>query len=121
LVNHDGDEALKASPVPKRASPWPADRVLPGQPACRAPDRPRPSALTAWQGLFERARLAAGQRVLSHGAACSVGSFAIQFARRRGTRVTATAAAGNLDFVRGLGADEVIDPGPSGSRSGCGA
>jgi NADPH:quinone reductase-like Zn-dependent oxidoreductase len=67
------------------------------------------SALTAWQGLFERARLAAGQHVLIHGAAGGVGGFAVQLARRRGVRVTATAAAGNLDFVRGLGADEVID------------
>src|SRR5215218_262323 len=67
------------------------------------------SALTAWQGLFERARLAAGQHVLIDGGAGGVGGFAVQLARRRGARVTATAAAGNLDFVRGLGADEVID------------
>jgi NADPH:quinone reductase-like Zn-dependent oxidoreductase len=67
------------------------------------------SALTAWQGLFERARLAAGQHVLIHGAAGGVGGFAVQLARWRGARVTATAAADNLDFVRGLGVDEVID------------
>jgi NADPH:quinone reductase-like Zn-dependent oxidoreductase len=67
------------------------------------------SALTAWQGLFERARLAAEQHVLIHGAAGGVGLFAVQLARWRGARVTATAAAANLDFVRGLGADEVID------------
>ncbi len=67
------------------------------------------SALTAWQGLFERARLAAGQHVLIHGGAGGVGVFAVQLARRRGARVTATASVGNHDFVRGLGADEVID------------
>src|SRR5436305_3589034 len=67
------------------------------------------SALTAWQGLFERGRLAAGERVLIHGGAGGVGGFAVQLARRRGARVTATASAGNVDFVRGLGADEVID------------
>jgi NADPH:quinone reductase-like Zn-dependent oxidoreductase len=67
------------------------------------------SALTAWQGLFERARLAAGQHVLIHGGAGGVGVFAVQLARWRGARVAATARAGNLDFVRGLGADEVID------------
>jgi NADPH:quinone reductase-like Zn-dependent oxidoreductase len=67
------------------------------------------SALTAWQGLFKRARLTAGEHVLIHGAAGGVGVFAVQLARRRGARVTATAGAGNLDFVRGLGADEVID------------
>ena len=67
------------------------------------------SALTAWQGLFERARLAAGEHVLIHGGAGGVGVFAVQLARRCGARVTATAGAGNLDFVRGLGAEEVID------------
>jgi len=67
------------------------------------------SALTAWQALFERARLRAGQRVLIHGAAGSVGSFAVQLARWCGSHVIGTAAAQNLDFVRALGADEVID------------
>lgn len=67
------------------------------------------SALTAWQGLVERAGLAAGQRVLIHGAAGGVGTIAVQLARWRGARVTATASAANLDFVRSLGADEVID------------
>ena len=67
------------------------------------------SALTAWQGLVDRAGLAAGQRVLIHGAAGGVGTFAVQLARWRGARVTGTASAANLDFVRRLGADEVID------------
>jgi NADPH:quinone reductase-like Zn-dependent oxidoreductase len=67
------------------------------------------SALTAWQGLVERGGLTAGQRVLIHGAAGAVGTFAVQLARRRGARVTATASTANLDFVRRLGADEVID------------
>jgi NADPH:quinone reductase-like Zn-dependent oxidoreductase len=67
------------------------------------------SALTAWQGLVEHAGLAAGQRVLIHGAAGGVGTFAVQLARWRGARVTGTASAGNIDFVRSLGADEVID------------
>src|SRR4051812_4644318 len=67
------------------------------------------SALTAWQGLIERARITAGEHVLIHGAAGGVGGFAVQLARWRGARVTATASVGNLDFVRGLGADEVIE------------
>jgi NADPH:quinone reductase-like Zn-dependent oxidoreductase len=67
------------------------------------------SALTAWQGLIERGRLVAGERVLIHGAAGGVGSFAVQLARWRGARVTGTASHSNLDFVRRLGADEVID------------
>src|SRR5262245_21983882 len=67
------------------------------------------SALTAWQGLIERAGLAAGQRVLIHGAAGGVGAFAVQLGRWRGGGVIGRGSAGNLDFVRSLGADEVID------------
>ncbi|MEP7074719.1 MAG: NADP-dependent oxidoreductase [Acidobacteriota bacterium] len=67
------------------------------------------SALTAWQGLIERAGLAAGQRVLIQGAAGGVGTFAVQLAHWRGAHVTATASQPNIDFVRSLGADEVID------------
>lgn len=67
------------------------------------------SALTAWQGLFERGQLERSQRVLIHGGAGSVGSFAVQLARWRGAKVIATASADNLEFVRALGADQVID------------
>jgi NADPH:quinone reductase-like Zn-dependent oxidoreductase len=67
------------------------------------------SALTAWQGLFTRAGLQRGQRVLIHGAAGGVGIFAVQLARWRGAYVIATASCSNLDFVRALGADQVID------------
>ncbi|MDP9290752.1 MAG: NADP-dependent oxidoreductase [Verrucomicrobiota bacterium] len=67
------------------------------------------SALTAWQGLFERAHLAVGERVLIHGAAGGVGIFAVQLARHHGAHVIATASAHNHEFVRGLGATEVID------------
>ena len=69
------------------------------------------SALTAWQALFDQARLAPGQRVLIHGAAGGVGSFAVQLARWRGADVIATASARDVEFVRELGADEVIDRG----------
>ncbi len=67
------------------------------------------SALTAWQGLFDRAKLQAGERVLMHGGAGAVGIFAVQLARSRGAHVIATASAHNLSFVSRLGADEVID------------
>ena len=67
------------------------------------------SALTAWQGLFGLARIEAGQHILIHGAAGSVGSFAVQFAHWRGARISATVSAANIDFVRDLGADDVID------------
>jgi NADPH:quinone reductase-like Zn-dependent oxidoreductase len=66
-------------------------------------------ALTAWQGLFDRARLQAGERVLVHGGAGAVGVFAIQLARLHGAHVTATTSARNLAFVAQLGAEQVID------------
>lgn len=66
------------------------------------------SALTALQG-FDRAKLAGGERVLVHGGAGGVGSFAIQFAKLRKARVITTASARNRDFLLDLGADEVID------------
>ena len=67
------------------------------------------SALTAWQGLVERAKLTRGERVLVHGAAGNVGLFAVQIAHGIGAHVIATASGHNLEFVRSLGADEVID------------
>jgi NADPH:quinone reductase-like Zn-dependent oxidoreductase len=67
------------------------------------------SALTAWQALIDRAHLSAGQRVLIHGAAGGVGSFAVQLARHQRAHVIATASAANTDFVKTLGADEVLD------------
>lgn len=67
------------------------------------------SALSAWQGLFERGKLERNQRVLIHGGSGAVGAFAVQLARWCGARVVATASAGNIEFVRALGADQVID------------
>jgi NADPH:quinone reductase-like Zn-dependent oxidoreductase len=67
------------------------------------------SALTAWQALIDRGQLERKQRVLIHGGAGGVGTFAVQLARWRGANVIATASADNLDFVRALGADQVID------------
>src|SRR5437764_6800836 len=67
------------------------------------------SALTAWQSLFLHAGLAAGQRVLIHGAAGGVGAFAAQLARWRGAHVSATASARHHEFLRELGVQTVID------------
>ncbi len=67
------------------------------------------SVLTAWQGLFERARIQAGDRVLVHGGAGAVGLFAVQLAHRSGTHAIATASGRGVDFVKRLGADEAID------------
>ena len=66
-------------------------------------------ALTAWQGLFDRARLRTGERVLIHGGSGAVGVFAIQFARRTGAYVITTASARNFDFLSRLGAHQTID------------
>jgi NADPH:quinone reductase-like Zn-dependent oxidoreductase len=66
-------------------------------------------ALTAWQALVERGGLRAGQQVLIHAGAGGVGSIAIQLAKHLGATVATTASAANADFVRGLGADVVID------------
>ena len=67
------------------------------------------SALTAWQGLIDRAHLQSGQRVLIHGASGGVGVFAVQLAHNLGAYVIATASARNRDFVKQLGADEFIN------------
>ena len=67
------------------------------------------AAGTAAQGLIDHAKLVAGQRVLVVGAAGGVGHFAVQLARHLGAHVTATCGASNVDFVRSLGADVVLD------------
>src|ERR1700722_9799574 len=68
-------------------------------------------AVTAWQLLFDRAQVTSGQTVLVHGAAGNVGAYAVQLARSAGARVIATAHAGDAAYVRGIGADEVLDAG----------
>ena len=66
-------------------------------------------ALTAWQALFDMARLTVGQRLLITNSSGGVGSLAIQLAKVAGAHVTAMASAQNEDYVRSLGADEFID------------
>jgi NADPH:quinone reductase-like Zn-dependent oxidoreductase len=67
------------------------------------------SALTAWQALFDHGALTAGRRVLIHGAAGGVGSFAVQLARAKGAEVIAVASGRHRDFLQGLGANTVVD------------
>ncbi len=67
------------------------------------------AALTAWQGLIETAGLRAGQRVLIHAAAGGVGHLAVQIAKAHGAYVIGTAREDKHAFLRGLGADEVVD------------
>jgi NADPH:quinone reductase-like Zn-dependent oxidoreductase len=66
-------------------------------------------AVTAWQMLFECAHVTAGQSVLIQGAAGNVGAYAVQLAKQAGLYVVATAASGDLDYVRALGAERVVD------------
>jgi len=94
----DSTIALLGELVPK---PGPLDHVQ----AAAVPL----SALTAWQALFDHAHLAAGQTVLIHGGAGGVGVFAVQLAHWAGAQVIATASARNRDFLRELGANEIID------------
>lgn len=67
------------------------------------------AALTAWQALFDVAQLAPAQTVLIHAAAGGVGHLAVQLAKWRGASVIGTASTQNLEFVRSLGADQVVD------------
>jgi NADPH:quinone reductase-like Zn-dependent oxidoreductase len=67
------------------------------------------AAVAAWQSLHHAGPIAAGQRILIHGAAGGLGGYAVQYAKRAGAEVFATASAAHLDHVRSLGADHVID------------
>jgi NADPH:quinone reductase-like Zn-dependent oxidoreductase len=89
----------------------PADRIVP---IPESLDFEHAAALpiaggTALQAIVDHARIAAGQRVLITGAAGGVGHFAVQIAKHLGAHVVGVCGAANAGFVRGLGADEVID------------
>lgn len=67
------------------------------------------AGLAAWQSIFDLAGLETGQSILIHGAAGGVGTFAIQFAKWKGAYVIGTASEKNAEFLKSIGADEVID------------
>jgi NADPH:quinone reductase-like Zn-dependent oxidoreductase len=99
----DGATADYCVTVPQSIAPKPA--TLSYDEAATVPI----GALTAWQGLFDHARLQSGERVLVHGGAGSVGIFAVQLAHLHGAHVIATVSDTNAKLVAELGANEVID------------
>lgn len=113
----EGDEVFGMLRFPKHAGTYQEYVVAPESELAPKPERTdfreaagaAMVALTAWQSLFELARLRSGQRVLVHGAAGGVGHVAVQIARSTGAEVIGTASARNVDFVTGLGARAVID------------
>ena len=67
------------------------------------------AGLTAWQALVERANVTAGQKVLIHAGSGGVGTMAIQLAKHLGATVATTTSTANVDWVKSLGADIVVD------------
>ena len=67
------------------------------------------AAVAAWKSLHHAGSIHPGQRILIHGAAGGLGGYAVQYAKRAGAEVFAIAATAELDYVRSLGADHVID------------
>ncbi|MEY9935493.1 NADPH:quinone reductase-like Zn-dependent oxidoreductase [Catenulispora sp. GP43] len=89
----------------------PADILAPAPTSVASADAAALPAvgLTAWQALFDHAKLTAGQRVLVNGAGGAVGGYAVQLAKAAGAYVIATASPRSRDRVQAAGADEVID------------
>ncbi|GGP05655.1 NADP-dependent oxidoreductase [Nonomuraea glycinis] len=91
--------------------------VAPAAELARAPHNIPPAhaaaipvaGLTAWQAVFDHARIGAGQRVLINGAGGGIGLFAVQLAKHAGATVIATASPRSTEAVRRLGADEIVD------------
>jgi NADPH:quinone reductase-like Zn-dependent oxidoreductase len=112
-----GDVVFGMLPFPQRHGAYAEYVVGPTRVFVRKPDRldhihaaavPM-VGLTAWQALVDTAHLGNGSRILINGAAGGIGHLAVQIAKARGAYVTALASAADLDFVRTLGADDVID------------
>lgn len=67
------------------------------------------AGLTAWQGIFDHGKIESGQKILIHGASGGVGTLAVQLAKWKGAYAIGTASEKNINFLKELGADEVID------------
>jgi NADPH:quinone reductase-like Zn-dependent oxidoreductase len=99
----DGAEAEYTLVLPDELAPKP--RTIDDVQAAAVPL----SALTAWQAFFVHANLSKGQRVMIHGASGGVGTHAVQIAHWAGADVFAGASTRNADFLKSLGADQIID------------
>ena len=112
-----GDVVFGMLPFPQRHGSYAEYVAGPTRAFVRKPDRldhvhaaALPMVgLTAWQALVDTAGVGNASRVLINGAAGGIGHVAVQIAKAQGGHVTALASAADLDFVRSLGADEVID------------
>ncbi|MCA0051586.1 NADP-dependent oxidoreductase [Mesorhizobium sp. B283B1A] len=112
-----GDEVFGMPRFPKQAAAYAELAAVPADEIALKPRRADHiqagalplASLTAWQGLVRHGGLKSGQRVLVHAGAGGVGHLAVQIAKARGAYVIATASPNKVDFVRKLGADEVID------------
>jgi NADPH:quinone reductase-like Zn-dependent oxidoreductase len=116
-IHAPGDEVFGLLPFPRGHGAYAQFAVGPARAFVPKPERlthveaaALPLAgLTAWQAMVETAGLRAGSRVLITGAAGGVGHLAVQIAKARGAHVIAQVSPGNAEFVRSLGADELID------------
>lgn len=112
-----GDEVLGMPWFPREAAAYAEYVTAPSRQLARKPAGMSHAeaaglplaGLTAWQVLVDTADVQAGQRVLITGAAGGVGHLAVQIAKARGAYVIGTARAAKHDFVRALGADEMLD------------
>lgn len=112
-----GDEVFGMPRLPQVAGAYAEYVTAPSRHLARKPARLSHTeaaglglaGLTAWQALVDVAAVQSGQRVLIHAAAGGVGHLAVQIAKARGAHVVGTASAAKHAFVRGLGADHVID------------
>lgn len=112
-----GDAVYGLVPVPRLSGSYAEYLTVPVVAIGRAPHTATAvesaalpcAALTAWGCIVTVGKVEKGQRVLIHAAAGGVGHIAVQLARRAGAHVVATASERNADWLRDLGADEVID------------
>lgn len=101
--------ACRASIAEYACTPERAIAMKPGQITCAQAAASNVAGLTALQALRDRGKLRAGQKILVNGAAGGVGTFAVQLAKAFGAHVTGVCSSRNIEMVRSIGADEIVD------------